>query len=181
MLNRYCVSVIFFGTFAFAAAPSITIEGKKLALNGSGFYTATLLAIKVYELSLFLEKPTLEEREVRAAGLKVFRMTFLRDLPEDKFRNGWVENHNKRCKKDGEALPCLKAAEDVKKMLALFKAWTEGTTYDYVIAKNKLSIYTNGVKQGTLESTALTDYLTDIWVGTTFEAPLRENLLGLKS
>jgi hypothetical protein len=65
-------------------------------------------------------------------------------------------------------------------MLALFKAWTEGSTHDFVISKNQLQIYTNNMKQGEITSDALTDYLLEIWVGKKFEVPLRDYLLGIK-
>lgn len=170
-------ALLAFLTLGFCAENTLSLEGKKLTLNGSGIYTATIFAVKVYEQSLYLEKPNHDGEAIKASDqLKVFRMKFLRELPEDKFRDGWVTNHLKRC----HDLPCLKAEADLKKMLALFRTWTEGTTYDYVISKNQLRIYTNGVKQGEITSDALTDYLLEIWVGKKFDVPMRDYLLGIK-
>lgn len=160
-----------------AFSSDLSVAGKVLHLNGSGIHTVSFLSIKVYELSLYLEKPSQDDQEIKASPLlKLFRMRFLRELPEEKFKAGWIENHQKRCKD----LPCLSAADDLKKMLGFFKVWAEQTYYDFVIERNKVAIWANGSKQGDLESEVLAKYLQEIWIGTQFEAPLRERLLGIK-
>jgi hypothetical protein len=103
-------SLVAFLILGFCAENTLSLEGKKLTLNGSGIYTATLFAVKVYEQSLYLERPSHDGEAIKASNqMKVFRMRFLRELPEDRFRDGWVTNHLKRC----HDLPCLKAGADL--------------------------------------------------------------------
>lgn len=162
-----------------AAENGLEMNGRKLKLNGRGIFKATVFQIKVYEGQLFLENPSHDSEKItKSQELKVFRQKFLRDIPEDKFTNGWLENHQKRC----EEKPCMKLLPDIKKLLSYFSTLKENSTYDYILFSDRLQLNLNGEKKGEILGTELSQYLLEGWIGSTTRNPaMRDSLLGLNN
>lgn len=142
-------------------APTAGHAGKTLVLNGAGLRKRFI--VKVYVGALYLEsRSTDPEAIVAADGVKVVRMTFLRDVDKaavlKAFREGFEKNS-----KDGAAAAIEKLApvdkalpDEIKKAQVLLVAYAPGVG---------ATVGIEGGPQVTVEGKAFADALLRNWLG----------------
>lgn len=80
----------------------IVRDGVSLFLNGKAIHTVSIFSVKIYEISLLLEKPAADpEKILKSPERKVILLKFLRKVDADRlqsaFSSGFYENCGTRC------------------------------------------------------------------------------------
>lgn len=98
-MKYFLIFILLVSSVAFSAekdgitfADKITVEGKKLVLNGIGIRKATIFKVKVYYGGLYLEQKSKDAATfLNSAGPKQIVMNFVHDADAKKLRNGFSE------------------------------------------------------------------------------------------
>jgi hypothetical protein len=83
----------------------LTIDGKKLTLNGIGLRQKTIFNVNVYVAALYLEAPSPNASVILGSpGIKRVEVVFLRNATRDQVIDSWNEGFERNCKADCERL-----------------------------------------------------------------------------
>ncbi len=172
----------------------ITVEGKKLVLNGMGTRTATILMIpvaKVYVAGLYVEQKSGNPDEILAGGMKQLVLQMKRNVDKKDVLKAWTEGF----KKNGE-YDAMKSRIDILAGWMFDTKENDTMTFTFVpgadASKGKLNVSlapTNApdVKPenkrnatgGTIEGEDFTKAFFKIWLGQNPPNPkLKTGLLG---
>ena len=155
---------------------TITVDGKKLYLNGQGIREATIMKVDVYVAGLYVtEKSSSGSALAKKNAHKRLVLHFVRDVDRDKIVEAYEESFKKAAgSKYGE----LKSKLD--KLNGWMSSIKEGQkqVYTYVPGKG-LTVEVAGKTKGTIKGNDFTDAFFRIWLGS--DPPnkgLKRGLLG---
>ncbi len=161
--------------------PSLTLDGKKLVLNGVGVRQASVFKVDVYAAALYLPERTSDgDALVAKPAPAVIQMAFFREVAATDTNKVWdfafEKNCGTRCKEAAAGLELLKKTQpDVK----------AGDRMEYRFAGNKgsgpttVSVLLGGNVVGKIDGAEFASVLLATWLGK--EPPterLKEGLLG---
>ena len=144
----------------FADLPeTVSVAGKNLILNGTGWRKATIFSVKVYKAGLYLEaKQSDPEVILNSTGPKQIRMQFVRSVEADKLINGWNEGFNK----NADNFTAL------SERLNSFNAkMVDVEENDEIVLSfsDKVSVEIKGAAKGIIEGQDFAKALLSVWLG----------------
>src|SRR5437868_2014866 len=88
-----------------ASPPKIVRDGHTLFLNGQGIHTASIFQVKVYDISLYLEKRSQDPQAVLASQTrKVVFLKFRREVSAEQLRSAFLNGFHDNCRLQCELL-----------------------------------------------------------------------------
>ena len=153
----------------------LTVEGKKLLLNGMGVREATFLQIDVYVAGLYLEKKSNDGTQIaRSEQLKEIRLKFVRDVARDEMREA-IGNGFKKTSGD-----FAKIKDRVKKFESMLPEFKKGDSLTLIYRPGLgLEVVTGAGSRGTIAGADFMRALFLIWLGGAPPNPgLKSGLLG---
>jgi hypothetical protein len=139
---------------------SITVEGKKLVLNGLGVRLASFFNVEVYIGALYLGKRTSDPKAVLSSTLpKKMIMTFVRDVERGKIVDAW-ELSIKINFKDPDKYK--KSFEEFKKGLTAMK---EGESLVITLLEKGVKLKSTSGKEVFVKDPGFSRNLPLVWVG----------------
>lgn len=158
-------------------APTQTAGGKKLVLNGTGTRQATIFNIDVYAAGLYLETVSHDAAAVLASPqIKKLDMRFLRDVPADKMREGWMDAIARIC----EPATCVSLKAAMERLNALItKDLAQGDVLGILFTREAVELSLNGAPLGRVVDSGFAQAMPAIWLGANPpNASLKSGLLG---
>ncbi len=182
-MRRFAVamSLLLLSSQAFAlevagvnVAPTATVAGKTLVLNGAG--VRTKFFFKVYVGALYLERKTTSREELlKDPGDKLVRMYFVyRKVEKEKIVDAFDEGLRKNS-------PAVAGTAGAKAFLSWFGSdFVAGDTVDIALASDgTVSAAQNGKPLGSARDPALSAAVLRIWFGEKpADAGLEQGMLG---
>ncbi|HET9955871.1 MAG TPA: chalcone isomerase family protein [Polyangiaceae bacterium] len=156
-------------------AESVKLEGKTLALNGTGVRHATILRIKVYVAALYLERKTHSASEViKSEQTKRLDLVLLRDVSRSDIVDVW----RKGMQKNGADLTKLKPRFD--KLVSWMPDLNKGDRLSFLyVPGSGTTVSVKGQRKGTLEGSDFAAALFAVWFGPEpADGDLKSELLG---
>ncbi|MEZ4749572.1 MAG: chalcone isomerase family protein [Bdellovibrionota bacterium] len=153
---------------------SVTVEGKKLALNGIGVREATIFKVDVYVAALYVGQKSKEGQALLdSKGPKQLEMRFVRSVGKDDLTKAWKAGFENNCKKDCERFtPALNALN------AMMTDIKEGQTMAFTFQKDKVDVTVDKKTLGTVKGAGIDSQLLRLWIGNPPNSGLKEGLLG---
>ncbi|RMG39465.1 MAG: hypothetical protein D6719_13280 [Candidatus Dadabacteria bacterium] len=154
---------------------SLSVAGKTLYLNGSGYRKATFFKIKVYRAALYLEKKSHNPEEIiNSKETKRLVMKFVRSVSKKRLQSGWRDGFRKNAEDYFAIEQQIKAFNqmmpDVSDGDTIVLTWTNGDTVTVTI---------NGKKTGEIKNSNFARAIMAIWLGKNPpNQDLKEGLLG---
>ena len=152
---------------------TVTVEGKRLVLNGAGVRTRFL--VKVYVIGLYLERPASDAAAVLALdSMRRADLHVLRSLSTDEItsaiRTAFVENA-------GSAMPGLE--ERLKRLESMIPDAKPGDTVTLAYVPGRGTVIVGkGEETGVIEGKDFADVLFAVWIGAhPVDPALRQALL----
>ncbi|MFQ5512648.1 MAG: chalcone isomerase family protein [Candidatus Krumholzibacteriia bacterium] len=139
---------------------TVSVDGKALVLNGVGLRKATILAVKVYAMGLYLEEKSRDAEAIMASdGSKRIVMHFVRDVGADKLKNAWQEGFEKNYSNAAgirDEIEAFKASmSDVRK--------GESIVLDFI--GNRVDVRYDDNLKTSVEGEAFQRGLLSVWLG----------------
>ncbi len=158
------------------AGETLRLKGKELRLNGRGTRSFTLFNIKVFEASLYLEEATSDPKKIiTSPQLKLLRLRFFRDISENRYREGSIDQFEKDC--EGKA--CEVVRGKVIQAGSVMRDIKSGETVDYLFLNDRVEIAQMGEKRGEIIGLEYAKYVLNSWVGPNPQSEdLKVKLLG---
>ncbi len=154
----------------------VSVDSRRLVLNGMGLREATFLKVDVYVAGLYLERKSSDADEIlRSDQAKRLVMKFVRAVGGKELVKAWNEGFEKSA---GAAQPAL------KDRIATFNSWMGdvpvGATLSFTCLPGMgVSVDVQGVAKGTIPGPDFARALLGIWLGASPPNPgLKEGLLG---
>ena len=154
----------------------LTIEGRRLVLNGMGLRQATILRVHVYVGGLYLEARSSDAAQIIASErTKRLVLHFVRDVGRQNLVEAWNEGFAKSA---GSGLAAL------RDRVATLNGWmvdlNRGDTLTFTqIPGRGIVVDVKGQTKGTLAGADFTRALWGIWLGAEPPNPgLKKGLLG---
>ncbi len=152
-------------------------EGHTFFLNGQGIHTASIFNVRVYEISLFLEKRSKDPMEIlNSPERKLILIKFLRDVGAEQLRSalsdGFLENCTPLCDK-------LKIHLD--QLVSQVPDLKEGDRLEFQFYPSKVILKASAGKYSEVDAPHFGSILLSIWLGA--DPPsvrLKNEILGLK-
>jgi hypothetical protein len=153
----------------------LTIDGKKLLLNGMGVREATVFNVNVYVAGLYLENRSKDGEKVAASEeLKRMQLVFVRDVSRADMAEAIGEGFKKTA---GAALSKLEAR--IEKLKGLLPELKNGDRLSFTYQPGKGLEVASGKRAGVLEGADFARCLWLIWLGAhPPNAGLKRGLLG---
>lgn len=153
----------------------ITLNDKKLVLNGFGIRKATFMRIKVYVGSLYTLKKSTNENEIHNQDLKMVKLDFLMSLDKEKQSKAWKESLMKFCDKD-----CDEIKSGIKYLTRYMKNINKKQSMIYEIYPDKVVLIVKGQKMDPILGKHFSKSLLSVFIGPkNVDDGLREGMLGL--
>jgi hypothetical protein len=154
----------------------VSVDSRRLVLNGMGLREATFLKVDVYVAGLYLEHKSSDPDEIlRSDQAKRLVLKFVRAVGGKELVNAWDEGFEKSA---GAALPAL------KDRIATFNSWMgdvpNGATLSFsCLPSMGVAVEVQGAVKGTIPGSDFARALLGIWLGGSPPNPgLKEGLLG---
>lgn len=175
---------ILFSTIAFGATlhdvtlpDDITLDGKKLVLNGLGVRAATFLNIKVYVAGLYLPKKESDAKKVlESSDPKQIKMSFIREVEAKDMEKAWKKSLDENCKSD-----CEKFKPKIDILNSYMEDVKKGETMTYNFLPDRLEVWMKEKKKGDIQGSDFVRLILATWLG---ENPpnrgLKMGMLGLE-
>ena len=144
---------------------SMTVDGKKLELNGLGVRHVTKfgLPISVYVGGFYVAKKVTDLKSMLAQGRPVFfRQQYLLSADRDAIVEGWTNAFNDNCEID-----CEKAKPALKEFNDLVTEVRNGTVMTVKVTKDSVEVDDQGkpAKKGTIKNAAFATAFLYIFFG----------------
>jgi hypothetical protein len=151
-----------------AMAPTDTVDGKTLKLNGMGLRTK--MVFKVYVLGLYLEEPLKNAAALIASDqIKSIRMAFVRGVAGPKISDTITEGFEINSKAD---MPKLKGRLQQLATMIPDVASGDLIILTYVPGKGT-TVNVKGADKGVIEGKDFADALLSVWLGA---KPVQDDL-----
>jgi hypothetical protein len=154
-------------------APTITIDGRSLALNGAGLRTRFFF--KVYVIGLYLEHPSTDAAAILAADeTRRADLRLLRALPGPEIADAIGRAFEQNA---GPAAPALH--ERLTRFEAMFPSVAVGDAITLTYAPGPgVTVAVNGRAVGVIPGKDFADVLFSVWIGAApIDATLKQALL----
>lgn len=156
-------------------APTASVGGKTLQLNGVGIRKATVFRVKVYHAGLYLEAPSSDADAILASSqLKRIEMHFVHDVSSSKLKDAWREGIAKNCKQG-----CDKLESALQKLDAAMVDIKDGDMMEYAFYPDRVELRIKGQSAGPILGADFSRAMLAVWLGA--EPPngdLKDGLLG---
>ena len=176
-MKNILFSLLALSSFAVGALdPQLMVGKDKLVLNGTGFRTATIFKVRVYEAGLYLPQKSKTPLEILPQYPKKVALVFLRDVDKEDIAKAWDSGFTKNCEKE-----CDKQIPALEKLKSLLVSVKEKDKLAYTLWKDKVELFLNDKKLGEVQQSSFSDNLLLTWLGK--EPPneeLKTGLLGIK-
>ncbi|PZR75002.1 MAG: hypothetical protein DLM73_06400 [Chthoniobacterales bacterium] len=155
----------------------VTVEGKRLKLNGTGLRQATILKINVYAAGLYLENRSSDGETIANSDQpKSIEMVFMREVSAKQMAEAFQDGFEKNCVSD-----CAKLKPEITKLQGLMKDMKKGETMTYHFRADGVEVMIRGQKAGSIGDKAFSHQLIRCWIGKNPpNTGLKEGLLGEK-
>lgn len=158
-------------------ADSVTIDGKKLVLNGMGTRKATWFKVKVYVGGLYLPAKSKDPKAILSQPFpKYINMHFVRDVEKEKLVGGWNDAFKSALGED-------KAAK-MKPMLDKFNATManakEGDEILLTFLEKGVKVKFGKSAEKLVEGKELSTSVLSVWFVNAADEGLRDGFLGIK-
>lgn len=151
---------------------TVTVNGKKLSVNGLGVREATVFSVDVYVAGLYLEQRSGDAAEILASnGVKFLFLRFVRSVSLDDIRSAWADG----IRKNGGGQYAVQTADLNSKMSAMKK----GDSMSFTFTRGGVAVSVNGTYRGFVAGGGFARVLLAIWLGS--DPPnsgLKQGLLG---
>lgn len=158
----------------FTPPTTYQLGDSELILNGFGYRKATIFKVKVYLAALYLtEKMNSPELVLGSHSPKVVSMKFVRDVSNEKLREGWEKgiNSNFAAAKD--------IATEFQHFQSLMRDIKDGEVLKFEFLNNSVTVYINDTKIGEVDSQTFQTALLSVWLGKNPpNESLKQELLG---
>ncbi len=145
-------------------APGITdlnFNGKSLHLNGTGFRTATIFKVKVYEASFYLENKTNDPQKIiDSAESKVMKMKFMRNVSTKDIQKSWNQTLRDNCSNF-----CSEIEPMIGTFTGFMKDVKEGDSMEYNFANDSVAIKHNDQQIGEIKNKTFAKAVLSVWFG----------------
>lgn len=161
-----------------SATPWVERQSHTLFLNGRAIHTATLFSVKLYEISLFLEKPTIDPDEIlKSSTLKLVQLKFLRNVGADQLRSSFTDGFLENC---GRQCDRLKVYLD--QLNSQIPDLREGDSLEFLVLPSKIIFRSSLGNYSEVNSNDFARILLSIWLGPSPpSSQLKRKILGLSS
>jgi hypothetical protein len=145
-------------------------------LNGQGILTATIFSVKVYEISLFLEKRSQDPEEIiKSPERKIILLKFLRQISSEQLRSALSDGFRENC-----ANHCDELRVYLDRLNAQIPDLREGDHLEFQFLPEKLILRSNLGNYLEVNSVAFGRILLAIWLGPNPpNSGLKNKVLGL--
>jgi hypothetical protein len=153
------------------------VSGVRMHLNGIGIRTFSLLGIRVYVASLYLEHRSSNSDEIlRSPNMKLISMLFLRDVDAEDARKAWQESFEQNCK-----APCYLNPHYLQRFLTAIPSVRQGDECTFLITSRGAHVALNKKPVGDIADRHFAELILATFIGTAPPTPrLRRELLGLR-
>lgn len=143
-------------------ADTVTVDGKKLVLNGLGMREATIFSVDVYVAGLYVEKKSKNPKELLDTSKPIkFVMKFVRDVSRDDVAGAYKESFDKAPKATQKELK-----EEFDKLLSWMSGIKSGQQMEYTyIPGTGMEVKVKGKVMGTIQGAEATRFFLNIWLG----------------
>ena len=160
------------------SAPDVReVSGVRMHLNGIGLRTFSLLGIRVYVASLYLEHRSNSSDEIlRSPNMKLISMQFLRDVSAEDARKAWQESFEQNCK-----APCYLDLHYLQRFLAAIPSVRQGDECTFLFTARGAHIAINGKPVGDILDRHFANLVLATFIGAEPPTPrFKRELLGLR-
>lgn len=186
-MKRFLASAFLIFGFSFSAsalqiegvriAPSASLSGQALPLNGAGLRTVVLLVVpvKAYVAAFYAPTPLRTSDAVLASpGPMQFDFTFLQGVPKSQVAQAW------RAQFDASATFSYPGSDqDEDTFIQMFGALKKGGVQTVVLDGLVTKVFENGVLKGTIAGRNFQKAFLSMWFGSQPVMPsLKSALLG---
>ncbi len=180
---KLLLSILFFFTFAQAAKhdgvempDEITLEGKKLVLNGQGTRKARLV-IKVYVGGLYLEKKSSDEKEILESDqFKEIRLGFKMTVKKDSLTDAW----RKAVSNNTSAEEFGKVKKSLATLNSKMKKMKKGKTMQFQFFNGKTRLLYDDKEEIVIEDALFAKVLPRVFLQNPPNTALKTGMLGQK-
>jgi hypothetical protein len=141
---------------------TMSLEGKRLTLNGMGLREATVFKVNVYVAGLYVEHPSSNPAKLLATDEpKVLVLRFVRDVDRGDIVKAWSDGFKHNATVDVATL---------KPQIDRLNSWMpkfsngDSLTFTYVPAEG-VTVEVNGVRKGVIKNDDFARSLFSIWLG----------------
>jgi Chalcone isomerase-like len=157
-------------------APSQTVDGIELQLNGSGLRTVTMLHVKAYVAAFYAPKALRTWEDVNASsGPLRFDFTFVRAFDKKDVTKAWTLQFRESA---SYTYPTL--GKDVAQLTQFFGAIRKNGVETIEMLGDKTRITDDGVFRGEIVGKDFQKAFLSLWFGSNPVPKMKTALLGLK-
>ena len=158
-------------------ADQITVDGRRLVLNGMGKREATMFKVDVYVAGLYLPRPTSDPNAILAADEpRQLHLVFVRDVDRGDITEAWNDGFRKNV--DKQTLETLRGRIDQLNGWMQKMRKRDTLTFTYLPGTGTI-VEINGRRAGTIAGRDFARALFSIWLGKRPpNARLKKGLLG---
>ena len=137
----------------------ITVDGNVLSLNGRG--THRRFTVKIYEISLYLKKPTKDSKKILSSpDLKFVKMKVLRSLEAKQLRDGFRDAFALNCGKN-----CVALKPYLDQLSQAVPNMKKGASFEFVFHPQEVSLSVMGGPEIVIPSGEFGNVLLLTWIG----------------
>ncbi len=156
---------------------SVTINKKKLTLNGIGTRKATWFKVKVYVGGLYVQSKTTDAKKILSQAYpKFINMHFVRDVKKEKLIGGWNDAYDAALPK--EQLKTLRPALD--KFNNAMGDITEGEEVLLTFLQDEITMKFGKMAATTIKAKGIAHAILSVWFINPGDEGLRDGFLGIK-
>lgn len=137
------------------------MAGFHLVLNGMGLRTYSLLRVKIYVASLYLERRSTDgDAILNSSRPKLLHFVFLHDVDAEDARKSWREGFDRNC-----PAPCRLSADKIDQFLTAIPPVHVGDTSDLLFIGRNVEFWLNGRLMGRVTDPSFTRIILATFVG----------------
>ncbi len=152
-----------------------TVGTTRLALNGIGLRTYSILAIHIYVAGLYLRQRSHDgDAILDSPGIKLVEMHFVHDVSADSMRGAWRKGLVRNC-----VAPCVLSQTLMAQFLAALRPVKAGENVTLVFRPDGADAYFNMQPVGHIADAQFAKLMLSVFIGQNATVPdLKQELLG---
>lgn len=154
----------------------MSVEGRKLTLNGMGLREATIFNVNVYVAGLYLENVSSDASAiVQSDQAKVLTLRFVRDVDQEDITKAWRDGF-----KNNATVKLTSIQPLIDRLNGWMPSFDDGDTLTFMyVPGTGVTVIVNGQRKGTINHEDFARSLFSIWLGPKPPTKaLRTGLLG---